>query len=795
MHRLFGNSRWQRSVFSVAALISACDGGAVRIVLTGPNPDSVTQGRVITAGGTTCDIRTFGAVGDGVTDDTAAILAANAACLGHLYVPASAGCYRFNGTLTFAGDASRMNGSFVILGDGPSSSCIENTAASSPTIVASAAEGGHVNGVRFTHTAPASGGDGIRFTGVNNIVLLENADFSHNDVGVALTSTYFATVSNVTANGNLSHGMSIVMTGPPGEPIQWQLYNITASANGGDGVFVTGLGAMGETDGLNATGNGGDGMEISSAGGQPGAFRLKNSTFSGNALFGLHIDAAGGDIVSCQFLGNVGGGGIYASEANDNLSLSDIVVSGNGFHGAFIMARSWEVNGGTFDSNAGSGFYAGAGYGRLSSVSASGNTNYGVFIDASVTGATIASCSGGANGLDLSYPASDTVNAIFIEPPPGIGAHLSQTPTPAASLPPLSGLCNVRSSGAVGDGATDDTAAFNAAIAACSGRIFVPSSAGCYVLSGSLSFTGGPFAVVGESQWQSCIENHAGSSPTILATDTTGGVISGLHLTHVGAVSGGDAIRTAGSDNAGLSIQDIYTEQNFVGLDLGPTSSGRVLNVITNDSVSHGIALTGAPLSWELYQVFSAGNGGDGLHVEGSGVLGVIDSYQTYDNENGVQLIGSGGALRATIRNCFIGEDRAIGAVLDTGGGTVDMSTCQFEGEPSGGLFATANNASVNLFALVADNNGGHAVELLSQTWQVVGGNITGSTGSGIVAVQGSGTIFNVRSWHNTGCGVYVEPEVTQASVYALDAHDNGLCATFPAVSSGNTTIAGLVPN
>jgi hypothetical protein len=771
---------------------AACDGTADRVAGTGGASEA--QRRVTAGSAGTCNIRTYGAVGDGVTDDTAAILAANTACPGHLYVPASAGCYRFSGTLSFPGDMSRLNGSFVILGDGPAVSCIENTASSSPTLVAALAEGGHVNGVRFTHTAPAPGGDGIRFSGVNNIVLLENAEFSHNDVGVALTSADFSTISNVTTNGNLSHGMSMVMTGPPGEPIQWQVYNVTSSGNGGDGLFVTGLGAMGEIDGFTATANGGHGMEISSAGGAPGAFRLKNSVFSGNALFGLHLDCYGGDIVSSQFTGNVGGGGIYASEANDNVSLSDVVISGNGFHGAFLMAKTWEVNGATIDGNAGSGFYAGAGYGRMSGVLTSNNTNYGVFIDTPVTGAVLAGVSGFGNGLGVSYPAADNANTRFIAAP-SVGPHLSQAATPVAALPPSSGLCNVRSYGAVGDGATDDTAAFNAAIAACGGRILVPSSAGCYVLNGTLSFTGSAFAVVGESQWQSCIENHAASSPTILASDTTGGFIGGLHLTHVGATSGGAAIRTAGSDNAGLTIQDIFTEKNFVGFDLGPTSSARVLNVITTDDVSHGIVLSGTPLGWELYQVFSAGNGGDGLHVEGSGTLGVIDSYQTFNNQNGVQLIGVGGPLSATMRNCFIGEDRAWGAVVDTAGGSVDISTCQFEGEPTGGLFATASNASVNLFAFVADNNTGHALELLSQTWQVVGANITGSSGSGIVAVQGSGTIFNVRTWHNTGCGVYVLPEVTQASIFAVDSHDNGLCSTFPATSSGNTTIVGLVPN
>lgn len=776
-------------------MCAACDGSAERIIGTGSPGDSEAQRGVAAASAGACNLRTFGAVGDGVTDDTAAINAANVSCAGHLYVPASAGCYRFSGTLTFPGDLSRLNGSFVITGDGPAVSCIENTSPSSPTLVAAQAEGGHINGVRFTHSAPAPGGDGIRFSGVNNIVLLENAEFSHNDVGVALTSTYFATVSNVKVNSNLSHGMSVVMTGPPGEPIQWQLYNITASGNGGDGIFVTGLGAMGETDGVVATGNGMHGMEISSVGGEPGAFRLKSSTFSANKLWGLHVDAFGGDIVSCQFNGNELGGGIYASEANDNVSLSDVVVSGNGSHGVFMMARSWEVNGATIDSNAGSGFYAGAGYGRMSAVSASTNTNYGVFIDSTVTGAVLAGVSGSGNGIAFAYPPTDTANTSFIAAP-AVAPHLPQASTPLPALPSTSGLCNVRSSGAVGDGVTDDTMAFQAAIASCSGRIFVPSSAGCYVINGSLSFSGGPFAVVGESQWQSCIENHDGASPTLLATDTTGGVISGLHLTHAGSTSsGGAAIRTAGADNSGLSIQDIYTEKNFIGLDLGSTSSGRVLNVVTGDSVSHGIALTGTPLGWELYQVFSAGNGGDGLHVEGSGTLGIIDSYQTYNDQNGVQLIGVGGPLYATMRNCFIGEDRGWGAILDTGGGTVDISTCQFEGEPTGGLFATANNASVNLFALVADNNTGHAVELLSQTWQVLGGNITGSSGSGIVAVQGSGTIFNVRTWHNTGCGVYVLPEVTRAEVYAVDAHDNGLCPVFPAASTASTTIVGLVPN
>src|SRR5581483_6638280 len=127
MHRPLGNRRRHRFAFCVAALFCACDGGAVRIVVADGPGASSEQRRVITAGSGLCDIKAYGAAGDGVTDDTAAIVSANAACLGHLYVPASAGCYRFNGTLTFAGDASRMNGSFVILGDGPASSCIENT--------------------------------------------------------------------------------------------------------------------------------------------------------------------------------------------------------------------------------------------------------------------------------------------------------------------------------------------------------------------------------------------------------------------------------------------------------------------------------------------------------------------------------------------------------------------------------------------------------------------------------------------------------------------------------------------
>lgn len=730
-----------------------------------------------------CNIRDYGAVGDGAHDDSAAINMAVAACHGHIYIPTSASCYLYSGTIDVSGaqfSASALNAGFMIAGDGPIASCIANTASASPTIVAASAEAGTLVGVRLIHTAPAPGGDGIRFSGpYSNYAVVKDVDVSQNDIGLNLTDTNWGTIWQVTANHNLTHGIAMTSVGVT----QWQLFDVTASENGGDGLYVTGTGAMGEINGFTANANGNDGLEIATTG-VIGDLRLKSSSLIGNVGWGLHLDAGPGstaDIVSTHFDAN-GAGGVYASAVVDNVSISDSSISSNQGHGAVIYAESWQVLGGNISGNTGSGFYAGAGRGRIGQVTATSNANYGVFIDAGVAYAAVAGVQASANGLGAIY-STDPTNTVLSQGMPSMTPYV--TPPPILGLPalPLTGLCDIRTYGAVGDGVTDDTAAILAASAACAGRVYVPASGACYLFSSTLSFSGGSFAVVGDQQMQSCIESTAPALPIIAATDTSGGVIANLHLTHTAPVSGvrptisqvapgGDGVRVSGSTND-LTIANVYVEDNDVGLNLDRVTHGILTDVITLDNTGHGIAMAGT--GWQMADVFTAGNGGDGLYVAGNGSLEPANTVQAWYNVgHGIELIGAGGPLSATFANCYVGADLQSGFYLDSNGGTLNITSCQLEGGAAGGLYATPSNAAVNLFSIAANNNTGNAIELHSQRWQVSGGNLLLNQGNGIYAAEGSGAIFGVRMFDNTGYGLTVASTVTAAEIAAVDDEGNG---------------------
>jgi hypothetical protein len=125
-------------------------------------------------------VKDFGAVGDGVADDTAAIQAAITAADGKIvYVPA--GTYKVTTSLTWHPSAAAGNyaKSLRLLGDGIQSTIIDNRASGPAISVKSAAAsgdfeatlGGFIEGLTITRGATTSNGVGIFLQGAFQMVL------------------------------------------------------------------------------------------------------------------------------------------------------------------------------------------------------------------------------------------------------------------------------------------------------------------------------------------------------------------------------------------------------------------------------------------------------------------------------------------------------------------------------------------------------------------------------------------------------------------------------------------------
>ena len=109
-------------------------------------------------------VKDFGAVGDGVTDDTAAIQAAIDALTpngGQLLIPA--GTYRLNSTLTYANPASTDMNGISFMGDGRDSTILKSYIANGPilSVIGTLPSG---SGSRFIN---GGGLYGLRFDGTN----------------------------------------------------------------------------------------------------------------------------------------------------------------------------------------------------------------------------------------------------------------------------------------------------------------------------------------------------------------------------------------------------------------------------------------------------------------------------------------------------------------------------------------------------------------------------------------------------------------------------------------------------
>ena len=124
--------------------------------------------------GDVVSVKDFGAVGDGVTDDTAAIQAAIAAANGRT-VLLPAGTYKITSTLTFTPTAATFEKPIRLVGDGMLSSIIDTRVANGPAISIAASStykfstGGVLSDFSIVSNNAATNADGIRLYSVYHL--------------------------------------------------------------------------------------------------------------------------------------------------------------------------------------------------------------------------------------------------------------------------------------------------------------------------------------------------------------------------------------------------------------------------------------------------------------------------------------------------------------------------------------------------------------------------------------------------------------------------------------------------
>lgn len=266
-----------------------------------------------TGGSGALNVKSFGAIGNGVHDDTAAIQTAlNIANLrggGVVYLPA--GTYKLSSALT-------LYSNITMYGDGVALSVLQQTSTSAHGLVGSNLE--LVTLQDFTVDGPATGtGVGIRLT------------------GTVVIYSFYINMTRVMVKQFGSHGILI------DDPVTSVLTNVTSKENGGEGFYIqcSDLGTVGTSTSLigcyahnNTSGNG---------------FRLYNMVYSAlsgcatdNNTNGYKIEACEGvTLTGCGAEENTGDS-IQVNGGN-NISVWGAWLSESGTNGVHVTGSAHQV--------------------------------------------------------------------------------------------------------------------------------------------------------------------------------------------------------------------------------------------------------------------------------------------------------------------------------------------------------------------------------------------------------------------------------------------------------------------
>lgn len=373
----------------------------------------------------------------------------------------------------------------------------------------------------------------------------------------------------------------------------------------------------------------------------------------------------------------------------------------------------------------------------------------------------------GGQARTIGTPSTGTVVDATVAPGAGINANkLSYVPTPIGSVPrvvasKLADVASVFDFGARGNGTTDDTAAFNAALAACE-SVYAPTAN--YLIGGSITNNVAPRRLYGDGPLLTVFIGESSNLPVI---SIPAGSLAGITLQNfsisraVTAVAGGDGINWLNVADYGL-ISNVLVQKCFNGFNIGIIGFGIIEKCRSEQNQNVGFVQTvaGSFSQWNFNDCLSQMNGGDGYAIIATGSGGV--SVGTYTNLNSFGNTGHGFAAYGTsacpingvrLIGGFLGGDGNHEVFLDTYGGSHRINGTYTElcgtgptgpglvtggGTPksnagSGFYISTNNNDSV-LTAVTASTHSKSGITT-SGTKTVVNG--ASCTGNGVAGTSG----------------------------------------------------------
>ena len=280
-------------------------------------------------------------------------------------------------------------------------------------------------------------------------------------------------------------------------------------------------------------------------------------------------------------------------------------------------------------------------------------------------------------------------------------------------------IVSVKDYGAKGDGTTDDSAAFNAALAVNT-TVFVPE--GVYRLASRV--TVGQLdrqTLYGENSTSTILRSSSQTEPVIYVNAGVPGV-SIRSMTIDRSVTPTTGVGIDYNRIGEGVLDDLLVQNHLVGIRLGEAGYSRLTNSTIWKNLSHGVVMASTntgQLQWSLFNCLLTQNGGSGLiattqnSTTATTSLGEWLKVSTFANSGyGMALLGKPGSglYGVRISECFVGADGNSELYLDSYGSMhkIDSNFFELAGQgPTGptlsnfnsnvgyGIHATANNDTI----------------------------------------------------------------------------------------------------